>query len=356
MRAIVHVADGPGELRLAVVEDGLLVGAEVHRPGSRDRVGEVHLARAGPAATGAAGWFVRLDGADGFLPRGELPRGRPPVREGEAVVVRVVRAAMGGKGLRVSARHAPDAPTGPAGLAAPQLVSRAPDPIDRLAAAHDARIEAGDRFPPAIEEAFSALVEPTLALPDGGRLCIHPTPAATLIDVDAGTAAPAPANRRAAVAVARQIRARNLSGVILVDFAALDGPAAKRGMVEAMRAALAADPLKAEVTGHSPAGLVELVRRKVRPPLHEILCDAAPPFHPSALTHGLAALRRALAEALARPSLRPALRAHPAVLAALEQDGSALTAFARRAGAPLRLVPDQALPPGAEQLEDTAGR
>ena len=353
MRATLHVADGPGELRLAVVADGAIIAAEVHRPGSRDRVDEVHLARIGPAATGAAGWFVRLTDADAFLPRGEVPRGRAPLREGEAVVVRVARAAMGGKGLRVSVKRVPEVPPG---LAAPALLGAAPDPVARLAATHDAGVETGDRFPPAIEESFAALSEPEIALPGGGRLRLFPTPAATLVDVDAGATATDRANRAAADAVALQVRARNLSGVILVDFAALDGAAAKRGMVEALRAALSGDPLKAEVTGHSPAGLVEVVRRKIRPPLHELLCEAAPAFQPSALTRGLAGLRLALAEALARPALRPALCAHPSVVAALEREASALASFARRAGAPLVLVPDPGLRPGAERLEDMRGR
>jgi hypothetical protein len=353
MSAVLHVADGPGELRLAVLEAEGIVAAEVHRSGQPDRVEELHLARVVGAATGAAGWFVRLHDADAFLPRGEVPRGRGPLRDGEAVVARIARAAMGGKGLRVSIKRVPEVPPGPA---APRLLAPAPDPVARLATLFAAPVARAHAFPPAVEEDFAALLDPEMAIPGGGRIRLTPAPAATLVDVDAGGAAPDQANRQAARAVARQIRARNLSGVILIDFAALDGIAAKRRMAEALRADLAADPLKAEVTGHSPAGLIEVVRRKIRPPLHELLCEPQPAFRPSALTLGLAALRRALAEALARPALRPALRAHPRVVAALEQEATALASFAQRAGAAIVLAADPLVAPGAERLEDARGR
>lgn len=349
MTATLFAADSPGELRLAVVRDDAIIAAELHRPAAPDRVDELQLARVGQAATGASGWFVRLSDADAFLPTGEVPRDRRPLREGEAVVVRIARAAMGGKGLRVSMKRAPLAP---AGLVAPARIAAAPDPVARLATLYAADIVRGEKFPPEIEEQFAALAEPGQPLPGGGRLRLYPTPAATLIDVDAGPLPPAQANARAVEAAARAIAARNLSGVILVDFAALDSAAAKRRMEDALRRALADDPLCPEVTGHSPAGLVEVVRRKIRPPLHELLGEPGPPFRASALTLGLAALRQALAEALARPALRPRLRAHPSLVAALQADPAALAAFAARAGGPLALAADSAISPGMWSIED----
>jgi hypothetical protein len=349
MRAVLHVADAPGERLLAVVEDGALVAVEVQRTGAPDRIDELHLARVGAAAVGAAGWYVALADAEAFLPAGEVPRARRPLRQGEAVAVRVARAAMGGKGLRVSMKRVvvplPD-------RTAPCLLRAAPDAVDRLAAQHDATVQRADRLSEEVEAALAELLQPIASLPGGGRIAVHPTPAATLIDVDAGGQAPAAANAAATVAAARHIRARNLSGVILVDFAALDGAEAKRRAADALRAALAADPLRAEVTGHSPAGLIEVVRRKLRPPLHEVLCAAQAPFVPAPLTLGLAALRRALAEALATPALRPALHAAPTVVAALHAAPGALEQFAARAGEPLALRADPTLAPGAWRIAD----
>jgi hypothetical protein len=347
MAATLFVDAGPGETRLVVMADGMLVAAEVHRASAPDRVDEVHLARLGARADSASGWFVQLADAEAFLPRAEVPPASRALAEGASVVVRISRAAMGGKGLRVSMKRLPPAPPG---QAAPVRLAAAPDPLARLAAAHEARVLHG--FPPEAEDSFAALLLAETPLPGGGRLSLHPTPAATLIDVDAGTLAPEAANMLAVAEAARQVVARNLSGVVLVDFAALDGRAARAAVIERLRAALAGDPLRAEVTGHSPAGLVELVRRRVRPPLHELLCAPVAPFQPSALTLGLAALRAALAEAMARPALRPALRAHPRVVAALEAEDAALATFAARAGAPLLLRADAALAPAASLVED----
>ena len=87
--------------------------------------------------------------------------------------------------------------------------------------------------------------------------------------------------------------------------------------------------------GFTALGLAEIVRPRVHPPLHELL--AGP------LASGLAALRRLAREAAARPASAPALRAAPAVVAALHEDGAALADLARRTGRPLILCSDPAL-------------
>jgi hypothetical protein len=354
MSRVLHVSDGPGELRLAVADAGLLVAVEIHRAGQPHRVGEVHLARILSAATGAAGWFIQLADTEAFLPMGEVPRAARQLHDGQLVVVRIARAAIGGKGLRVSMKRVPSVPQG---KAAPAVLLPAPAPAGRLAAEWDAlSVAPSDQFPPELEEQVAALLEPQAPLPGGGRLTLYPTPAATLIDIDAAGSRTDAVNRAAVGELARQLIARNLSGVTLIDFAALDSASDRKRMIEALRAALAHDPLGAEVTGHSPSGLIEVVRRKVRPPLHEQCCAPMPPFRPTPLSHGLAALRRALAEAMARPALRPALVAHPGVVAALEQDPAALASFARRAGGPIALIADAATQPGAERVEDARGR
>jgi Ribonuclease G/E len=354
MSRVLHVSDSPGELRLAVAEAGRVVAVEIHRAGQPDRVGEVHLARVIAQATGAAGWFVQLTDTEAFLPMGEVPRGERHLHDGQSIVVRIVRASIGGKGLRASMKRAPRVPAGRAAVA---LLQAAPAPIGRLAAEWDAAsVREAEQFPPELEEQLALLLEPDAPLPRGGRLRLHPTPAATLIDIDAAGVRADEVNRAAVSELARQVIARNLSGVILVDFAALDSPSDRKRTTETLRASLEYDPLAAEVTGHSPSGLVEIVRRKVRPPLHELCCVAEPPFRLSALSYGLSALRRAMAEAMARPALRPALLAHPAVVAALEQDPAALASFARRAGSPIVLIADAGTEPGAERVEDARGR
>jgi hypothetical protein len=116
---------------------------------------------------------------------------------------------------------------------------------------------------------------------------------------------------------------------------------------ERILAALEADPLKPRLLGLTRLGLFEIQRPRIQPPLHEVLG-----LPPSALTHGLIALRRAAREAAAAPGRAWALRANPAVLTALEGLPGALAEMTAFAGRALRLVPDAALSPGRERVEE----
>jgi Ribonuclease G/E len=195
----------------------------------------------------------------------------------------------------------------------------------------------------AVADQIDALARPAVDLPGGSSLHIHPTPALVAIDVDGGaaiaagrarTAAHLAVNRSAIPALARQIRLRNLSGAILVDFAGL--PARRRAALgPALATALADDPLHPRLLGFTALGLAEIVRPRVHPPLHELLAG------PHAA--GLAALRLIAAEHAAAPHRLPALHASPAVVAALQGDAEALPDLARRAGRPLILRADPAL-------------
>jgi len=339
----------PGEVRIAVVQDGEILDYAIWRPGAPDGVGDLYRGRVTARVNAMAGAFVALDGADGFLPDSESPA---RLGQGDTVVVRVTRAAQGGKGPRLTARLAPDelAPAGASGL-----LARGPGPLLELAAHHpDAPVLVDDtalaaRLRPALGKRLAvvaaafdeeiaaqidALAQASIELPGGVRLHVHPTPALVAIDVDSGsaTAAPHPAlNRSVMPALARQIRLRNLSGAILVDFAGL---AARRraALAPALAAALADDPLHPRLLGFTALGLAEIVRTRVHPPLHELLAG------PHAA--GLAALRHIAAIVAAPPHRLPALRASPAIGAALRADTEALPDLARRAGRSLILRSD----------------
>jgi Ribonuclease G/E len=143
------------------------------------------------------------------------------------------------------------------------------------------------------------------------------------------------ANRAALPSLAQQIRLRNLSGAILVDFAGL---AAKRraALSAAFSDALSHDPLHPRLLGFTQLGLAEISRPRTTPPLHERLAG------PHAA--GLAALR-GLAHRLRHELLRsPLLRAAPAVIRALEADSGALADFAHLSTYGLLLRSDPALP------------
>lgn len=360
-RAEIRVSVSPGERRVALIEDDVLTEAWFERPSRPDGVGDVHLGRVRAVVPALSGAFVELaDGVEGFLPEAEASRPVQPigraVSEGQALPVRVTRAAQGGKGPRLTALlDPPDTATGDA----PRLLRRGPDAVERLAAAHPgapiladdaalvarlrARLGAGrvafarDAFDAALEAEFAALSDAEVPLPGGGRLSIHPTPALTAIDVDGGGRDPAEANRDAIAEAARQIRLRNLSGIILLDPAGLS---AKRrtALLPAVRAAIGRDPLL-RLQGLTPGGLIEFTRARIHPPLHEVL--AGP------LTPGLAALRRVLREAAKAPAARLVLVAHPTVLDVLS---GALAEANAALAYPLTLRPDAARAPGEEDV------
>jgi Rne/Rng family ribonuclease len=215
-----------------------------------------------------------------------------------------------------------------------------------LAGAFDAEIEAG----------FAALADPVVDLPGGGRLHVYPTPALTAIDVDAGSVAGTRdrvahlrLNAVAAAEIGRQIRLRNLAGAILVDFAGLS-TRQREALAEPLGDALRADPLQPRLLGLSRLGLMEILRSRVHPPLHDVLGQP-----PSCLTHVLAALRRAAREAAATRGRPLRLRAAPEVLAALDLVPGALDDYRDLAGSGLVLRADGRLRPGEEQIEAETG-
>ncbi|MBO1074886.1 ribonuclease E/G [Roseomonas marmotae] len=362
---LIFVSTSPGEQRTALLRNDRLEAAFIERPARPDGIGDLHVGRLAARAPAMAGAFVALAGGEtGFLPDSEGARGRT---EGEWLRVAITRAAQGGKGPRLALRPPPEPVTGPL-----RLLARGPDAPLRLAAQYpDAPLRADSAatvarlraalgaarvtlsptpaFDDALEGEFEELSGPDVALPGGGRLRIHPTPALVAIDVDAGTQAGSrdagahlALNRAALAEVARQIRLRHLAGAILVDMAGL--PMARRkALLPAMQEAAGADP-DLRVVGVTGLGLIELQRRRVLPPLHEVLGHP-----PSALTRGLAALRRGLRQAAARPGARLVLTAQPAICAALRDWPGALQDFATQAG-PLSLRPDPLCPPGQEDI------
>lgn len=358
----------PGEIRAAAVAANVLLDVAIDRPGRPDGVGDIHRGRAAARVPALAGVFVTLADGEGFLPEKE---GGSGILEGDPVAVRVTRAAQGGKGPRLAIAAGIDP-----GEGGPALLSRGPGGVERLAALHqgadvfvsDPALAASLRpalhgrvhliavLDDAVEQEIDDLGETGVALPRGMRASIHPTPALTAIDVDAGaaTAIRAPkaaaqlaANRAALPEVARQIRLRNLSGAILLDLAGM--PAGKRqALGPDLQQALASDPLRPRLLGFTRLGLAEIVRTRVHPPLYELLRG------PHAA--GLAALRKIAQGAglASRPGARlAALRAAPDVVTALRNDPIALRDFARRFGREASLRSDPRLSPGAAIVEDS---
>ncbi len=116
-------------------------------------------------------------------------------------------------------------------------------------------------------------------LKSGGYLVIDPTEAMTVIDVNTGkytgkktkSETILKINLEAAKEVARQLSLRNLSGIIIVDFIDMDSKEDQDKVMRILDEELSRDPVKTVLVDMTRLGLVEITRKKVRRPLHEIL-------------------------------------------------------------------------------------
>lgn len=115
-------------------------------------------------------------------------------------------------------------------------------------------------------------------LKSGAYLIIQPTEALTVIDVNTGKNIAKKdvqenflrINKEAAAEIARQIRLRNLSGMILVDFMNLTSKEAEAELLSAFRSELKKDPVPTQLVDMTKLGLVEITRKKMRKSLLEI--------------------------------------------------------------------------------------
>ncbi|MCL2188648.1 MAG: ribonuclease E/G [Defluviitaleaceae bacterium] len=121
-------------------------------------------------------------------------------------------------------------------------------------------------------------LEKTVYLPCGGHLTIEQTEACVVIDVNTGafsgaenySAAILRTNIEAAAVIAAQLTLRNLSGIIIIDFIDMKDRSHKQKLLDALAAEIKKDRIKTELVSMTELGLVQLTRRKTRPPLaHE---------------------------------------------------------------------------------------
>ena len=118
-------------------------------------------------------------------------------------------------------------------------------------------------------------------LKHGGYLVIEPTEALTVVDVNSGkdiskkntVESYLKINMEAAQEIAKQMRLRNLSGIILIDFINLDDEEAMQKLLKSFRYYLSKDPIQATLIDVTGLQLVEVTRKKVRKPLYEYHVD-----------------------------------------------------------------------------------
>lgn len=135
-----------------------------------------------------------------------------------------------------------------------------------------------------VEDEIQKALERKVLLKSGGYLILDQTEAMTTIDVNTGAYVGKKnleetifkTNLEAAQAIARQLRLRNLGGIVIVDFIDMLDEDHKRQVVRAFEKALARDRSKVHLSEISPLGLVELTRKRTRESLEHILCEPCP--------------------------------------------------------------------------------
>lgn len=153
---------------------------------------------------------------------------------------------------------------------APDLVTKI-DPIELKGAEHDfALFEYRD-----IVGQIENLFQPYVLLPGGGNIIIQPTAALIAIDVNRGgdKSANLAINIEAAQEAARQLRLRNLGGIVMIDFLKSPNKNAEGQLIAALEDALRNDPCTVQMHGLTSLGLMELARKRRTPPLSERLHD-----------------------------------------------------------------------------------
>lgn len=130
-----------------------------------------------------------------------------------------------------------------------------------------------------IEKCMDDATKERVWLKSGAYLVIQPTEALTVIDVNTGKCvskqqdaeATLKINLEAAIETARQIRLRNLSGIILVDFVNLEQTEHMETLIRILNGELHKDPIETCLVDVTKLQLVEITRKKVRKPLHEMV-------------------------------------------------------------------------------------
>jgi ribonuclease G len=135
-----------------------------------------------------------------------------------------------------------------------------------------------------IEEDVARALARRVELKSGGYLIIDQTEALTTIDVNTGGFVGArnfddtifKTNLEAAGAIARQLRLRNLGGIIIVDFIDMTREEHQQAVLAELRKQLARDRVKTTVSGFTQLGLVEMTRKRTRESLAHMLCQPCP--------------------------------------------------------------------------------
>jgi ribonuclease G len=202
-----------------------------------------------------------------------------------------------------------------------------------------------------IEEEVSRALDRKVPLKSGGHLIFDQTEAMTTIDVNTGAYVGHRnleetifrTNLEAAVAIARQLRLRNLGGIIIIDFIDMLDEAHRRQVLAALERGLAADRAQTHIASLSPLGLVEMTRKRTRESLEHLMCAPCPTCQGRGFVRTAETMCQDIFREIVRQSRQFASRellilAHQDVVdRLLDEESPALAELEIQVGRPIRL-------------------
>src|SRR6185503_14562531 len=202
-----------------------------------------------------------------------------------------------------------------------------------------------------IAEEIAKALERKVPLKSGGHLVIDQREAMTTIDVNTGgyvghrnlEETTFRTNLEAAASIGRQLRLRNLGGIIIIDFIDMHDESHRRQVLGALEHALAGDRAQSHVVSLSPLGLVEMTRKRTRESLEHLLCAPCPTCEgrgfvktPETVCHEI--FREIVRQSRQFASRELLILAHQNVIDRLLDDESAVLAeLEHQVGRPIRL-------------------
>jgi Ribonuclease G/E len=258
MQILLGTKDG---VTIAAVADGSSLLAVYARPDDdRPWQGDVFAGKVLRYAPGQRAYFLDVGkGVEVFLPHPKATEFAP----GTVLMVQVERPASGGKAARGSLMAETRLPP------AVGLIRRGPTLLEEIDAVFPGlrRTDPLDDF----EHAIDALLQPVVTIQDGLNIIIERTAAFWAVDVNSASGLkPLEANRLAAMALARQMRLRNMRGGVVVDFLRLAEPEQQKQLQRSLAEALVPDPTPVRFGGFTALGHFEMARTATGLSLEEI--------------------------------------------------------------------------------------
>jgi ribonuclease G len=135
-----------------------------------------------------------------------------------------------------------------------------------------------------VEDEIQKALDRKVPLKSGGYLVVDPAEAMTTIDVNTGAFVGHrnleetifKTNLEAATAIARQLRLRNLGGIIIIDFIDMEDEEHRRQVLRTLEKILERDHAKTNIIGITELGLVQMTRKRTRESLQQVLCEPCP--------------------------------------------------------------------------------